>query len=145
MTGEEFEATYTLRYEHEVEFGEIDMMRHVNNVRYAVWAETVRTVYFADVLRRDITSSEGMILASHDMTYEAMVRYRERVTIAGRVSRWGTKSFDFETAVFVPARKQFAFRSLARLVAYDYDTNRTIAIPPAWRTAVAAFERLPPT
>lgn len=144
MTSEEFEATYTLRYEHEVQFGEIDMMRHVNNVRYAVWAETLRTVYFHDVLERDVTSSEGMILARHDMTYEAMVRYRERVTIGGRISRWGTKSFDFETAVFVPARALLAFRSLALLVAYDYYANRTIAIPAAWRTAVAAFERLPP-
>jgi acyl-CoA thioester hydrolase len=144
MTREEFEATYTLRFEHEVEFGEIDMMRHVNNVRYAYWAETIRTVYFADVLGRDIASSEGLIMAQHDMSYAATIAYRERIVIGGRVVRWGTKSFEFETAVLVPARAQVAFRSRAVLVAYDYESERTIAIPDAWKARVTAFERLPP-
>jgi acyl-CoA thioester hydrolase len=144
MTREEFEATYTLRFEHKVEFGEIDMMRHVNNVVYAVWAERVRTSYFGDVLEREILSGEGIILAQHDMTYEATVGYREHVLLGGRVVRWGTKSFDFETAVLVPAREQRAFRSKALLVAYDYDAGQSIAIPAAWRERVAAFERLQP-
>ncbi len=144
MTREEFEATYTLRFEHEVAFGEIDMMRHVNNVCYAVWAERIRTVYFGDVLGREILSSEGIILAQHDMTYEATVGYRERVLVGGRVMRWGTKSFDFETAVLVPARERRAFRSKALLVAYDYEANRSIPIPAVWRERVAAFERLQP-
>ena len=59
MTREEFEATYTLRFEHEVEFGEIDMMRHVNNVCYGVWAERVRTVYFGDVLGRESSAARA--------------------------------------------------------------------------------------
>jgi acyl-CoA thioester hydrolase len=144
MTRADFEATFTFHYEYDTEFGDIDMMRHVNNVRYAVWAETVRTRYFGDVLQREIVSSEGIILAQHDMTYEATVGYRERILIGGRVTRWGTKSFDFETAVLVPAREQRAFRSKALLVAYDYEAGRSIRIPPAWRERVAAFERLQP-
>jgi acyl-CoA thioester hydrolase len=144
MTREEFEAIYTLRFEHEVEFGEIDMMRHVNNVCYAVWAERIRTVYFADVLGRDILSSEGIILAQHDMTFEATIAYREHILVGGRVARWGTKSFDFETGVLVPAREQRAFRSKALLVAFDYDANESIVIPADWRERVAAFERLQP-
>ncbi len=144
MTREEFEAAYALRYEHEVEFGEIDMMRHVNNVRYAAWAETIRTVYFADVLQRDIASNEGLIMAQHDMSYLATIAYRERIVIGGRVVRWGTKSFEFETAVLVPARDQVAFRSRAVLVAFDYEAERTIPVPDAWKARVAAFERLPP-
>ena len=144
MTRAEFEGTYTFRYEHEVEFGEIDMMRHVNNVRYAYWAETARTVYFADVLEREIASNEGVILAQHDMTYAATVAYRERILVGARVVRWGTKSFEFETAVLVPERELLAFRSRAVLVAYDYEADRTIPVPAAWRERAAAFERLPP-
>ena len=78
------------------------------------------------------------------MTFEATVGYRERVLLGGRVVRWGTKSFDFETAVLVPARERRAFRSKALLVAYDYDANRTIEIQAQWRERVAAFERLQP-
>jgi acyl-CoA thioesterase FadM len=46
--------------------------------------------------------------------------------------------------VLVPARELLAFRSRAVLVAYDYEAERTISIPDAWRERVAAFERLPP-
>lgn len=144
MTADEFMQTYALTYEHEVEFGEIDMLRHVNNVRYAVWAESIRSIYLADVIGEDIWGRRGMIIARHDLHYEAPVRYRDRITVGGRISRIGTKSFDFETGVWVRARKARAFRAVATLVAYDYEAERSIAIPEAWRTKITAFENIPP-
>ncbi len=139
MTRQEFEAVYTVHYEHAVEFGEVDMLRHVNNVRYAAWAETVRMVYFHQILERENAGSEGMILAKHDMIFEAPIGYRERVVIGGRIVRWAATSFEFECAVFVPALERIAFRSLALLVAYDYEAKRSIPVPPRWRSAVAAL------
>jgi acyl-CoA thioesterase FadM len=144
MTFAEFESTYALRREREVELGEIDMLRHVNNVRYAVWAETIRSIYFADVLGRDIAGATGMILAKHELHYETPIKYRERVIVAGRVVRFGTKSFDFETAGWSIAQNRRAFRSLATLVAFDYDVERSIAIPDAWRAAAQSFESIAP-
>lgn len=144
MTAEEFAHTYALTYEHEVEFGEIDMLRHTNNVRYAVWAETIRSVYLADVIGEDIWGRQGMIIARHDLHYEAPVRYRDRLTIGGRITRLGKKSFDFETAVWVQARALRAFRAVATLVAYDYESERSIHLPEDWRTKIIAFEHIRP-
>ncbi|HTW83261.1 MAG TPA: acyl-CoA thioesterase [Candidatus Sulfotelmatobacter sp.] len=144
MTLADFESTYALRREREVELGEIDMLRHVNNVRYAVWAETIRSLYFADVLGRDIAGSTGMILAKHELHYESPVKYRERVIVGGRLLRFGTKSFDFETAAWSIAQERRVFRSLATLVAFDYDVERSIAVPDAWRAAARDFELIAP-
>lgn len=130
-----FDAAYRVQREHEVPFGEVDMLRHVNNAAYVEWAERIRSIYFADVFGEDITGERGMIIARHDLHYLAPVAYRERVVIGCRVVRFGTKSFEIETAVWSTDRAQIVFRALATLVAYDYTRGASIAVPPAWRAA----------
>lgn len=130
---------FRLKIAHEVEFREIDMLGHVNNVRYCEWAEQARCVYFADVIGADIAGETGVILAKHDMHYLNMVRYREKVIIGGRVTRWGGKSFDFVTEVWSEDSARCVFRSTAVLVAYDYATSTTISIPEDWRRRVTKF------
>jgi acyl-CoA thioester hydrolase len=136
----EFRSAFRLKITHEVEFREIDMLGHVNNIRYCEWAEHVRCTYFADVIGADITGATGAILAKHDLHYLNMVRYREHVVIGGRVTRWGGKSFDFVTEVWSEELSQCVFRSTAVLVAYDYSTARSIAVPGEWRQRVTQFD-----
>jgi acyl-CoA thioester hydrolase len=139
-TAAEFIRAFPFHREHEVEFGEIDMLQHVNNARYVVWAETLRTLFFDDVIAESITGSRGVILAKHELQYEAMVTYREPVLIGLRVVRWGTKSFDIETAVWSKRHERRPFRSIATLVAFDYEANHSIVIPPEWPGRVAAYD-----
>jgi acyl-CoA thioester hydrolase len=145
MTAAEFEDTYACRREREVEMSDLDVFRHVNNVRYAAWSESVRAAYVSDVLRRDMFGSgPGVILARHDLTYEAPLEWRERIVLGGRLLRFGTKSFDFEVAVWSLHQERRVFRSLATLVAYDHGAGRSIPVPPEWRAAAAAYERIAP-
>ena len=145
MTAAEFESTYAFAREREVEMSDLDVFRHVNNVRYAAWAESIRAAYVSDVLRRDMFGSgAGVILARHDLTYDVPLVFREPLLLGGRLVRFGTKSFDFEMIVWSRRQERRAFRSLATLVAYDHAAGRSIPIPPAWREAAAAFEKTPP-
>ena len=82
-----FRAAFPYHREREVEFSDIDLLQHVNNVRYAVWAETLRVTYFADVFATRIDGTTGVIIARHDMHYEAQLAYRERVVVGCRVAR----------------------------------------------------------
>lgn len=143
-TLEEFRAAFAFQVAHEVEFREIDVLGHVNNVRYCEWAEHARCAYFADVIGDDITGATGAILAKHDMQYLNMVRYRENVVIGGRISRWGGKSFDFETAVWSKEEGRCVFWSTAVLVAYDYAAKTTIAVPAEWKVRASAFAAAQP-
>jgi acyl-CoA thioester hydrolase len=145
MTADEFEATYAWRREREVEMSDLDVFRHVNNVRYAAWAESIRAAYVSDVLRRDMFApGPGVILVRHDLTYETPLAWRERLVLGGRLLRFGTKSFDFEVIVWSQAQQRRACRSLATLVAYDHAAGRSIPIPAEWRAAAAAFEKVAP-
>jgi acyl-CoA thioesterase FadM len=129
----EFRRRFSVYFEHEVEYREIDMLRHVNNIRYCDWAETLRARFFDDVFEFSFLDTHSVIIARHDMHYDAPVAYRDRVLVGGGVTRWGTKSFDFVTVVWSLADQRQAFHSTATLVAYDYSINASIVVPARWR------------
>ena len=123
-----------------VPFSDVDMLRHVNNTAYARWAEVLRSEYFIDVLGGDIAGSCGMILAKMEIIYERPMVYRERVAAGCRVSRIGTKSFDFTCEVWSEDRTLRCARIACVMVAMDHDTGTTVEVPASWRERIAAFD-----
>lgn len=127
-----------------VPFCDIDMLQHVNNAAYVVWAETARCVYFDEVLGESLSGSTGMILAKLEITYERPLAYREHVAVGCRVTRIGNKSFDFLCEMWSDDAHHRAAFCHATLVGFDYREKTTIVIPQAWRDRIAAHELLPP-
>jgi acyl-CoA thioester hydrolase len=123
-----------------VEFSDVDMLRHVNNLSYLRWAETARSEYFYDVLGEQIGGRAGMILGKLQIVYELPMFYREFVALGARVSRIGTKSFDFEHEIWSEDRAARCALITTTMVAMDYTANETVVVPEAWRERIAAFE-----
>jgi acyl-CoA thioester hydrolase len=123
-----------------VPFSDCDMLHHVNNVAYIRWCETMRTDFFADVLHGDITGEQGIIQANINFVYERQIEYRERIAMGLRVSRLGTKSFDFEYEIWSETHGHRAAHGTTTVVAYDFVNRRTIEIPPEWRACIAAVQ-----
>jgi acyl-CoA thioester hydrolase len=119
------------------------MMQHVNNVAYVRWAETMRGEYFARIMGEMINSSRGMIQASINFTYERQLSYRERIAIGIRVSRIGTKSWDFGYEIWSDDHHHRAALGFTTMVAFDFVAGKTIEIPQSWRDNIAAFEAGP--
>jgi acyl-CoA thioester hydrolase len=126
-----------------VEFADVDMLRHVNNITYLRWAETARSEYFYDVLGEQIGGRSGMILGKMEVVYEHPMFYREFVALGARVSRIGTKSFDFAHEIWSEDRAVRCARITTTMVAMDYTTNESVVVPAVWRERIAAFEPNP--
>ena len=135
---------YRLIHRFRVPFADVDMMRHVNNVAYLRWAETLRTEYFGDVLSERIGGTRGIILARTEIVYERPIAYRESVAVGGRVSRIGGKSFDFASEVWSVDRSERCATIACTLVAFDYEANETVRVPDEWRIKIAAYESAAP-
>jgi acyl-CoA thioester hydrolase len=127
-----------------VAFCDIDMLRHVNNVAYVRWAETIRCAYVADVMEDLIDGRFGCILANQSWTYLAPIAYRSDVAIATRVSRIGTKSFDLVYEIRDETAGRLAARGTSALVAFDYHENASVRVPEIWRERIRAYERVAP-
>jgi acyl-CoA thioester hydrolase len=127
-----------------VSFCDIDMLQHVNNAVYVVWAETARCVYFDEVLGESLTGANGIILAKLEVNYERTLEYREHVAIGCRVTRLGNKSFDFLSEIWSETSNQRAAHCLSTMVAFNFETKTSIVIPQKWRELIAAHEVVAP-
>lgn len=127
-----------------VPFCDIDMLGHVNHAAYVVWAETVRCIYFDDVLKESLAGKFGIILARLEFDYEQPLDYLEEVAVGCRISRIGRKSFDFAYEIWSASREQRSACALTTMVAYDYQAKRSIMVPERWRELVTGYEPLAP-
>ena len=134
---------YPLISRFHVPFGDVDMMRHVNNVAYIRWTEMMRSEYFAQVMRTPINGENGMIQATIEFTYERQLQYREEIAIGCRVPRIGRKSFDFEYEIWSETLGHRAAHGRTVMVAFDFVGNQTIEVPETWRAAIAEYESGP--
>ncbi len=127
-----------------VPFRDVDMLQHVNHASYVVWAETVRSAYFVDVLDERIDGRHGFIMAKLEFHYERPLDYREDVAVGCRISRIGRKSFDFAYEIWSDSRGDRAAHGISSMVVYDYGAKTSALVPGAWRERVAAYERVAP-
>lgn len=121
------------------------MARHVGNAALVVWAETIRSVYFDQVLNEPLAVADGVILARLAFDYQQPLGYREDIAIACRVARMGNKSFDFAYEIWSETNQARAAHGLTTMVAYDYEAKSSIVIPERWREIIVAYEVVSPT
>jgi acyl-CoA thioester hydrolase len=127
-----------------VPFCDVDMMQHANHASYIVWAETARSIYFADVLKETVNGTKGMILARLGFEYERPLDYLEVVAVGCRISRIGGKSFDFAYEIWSESLNERAAHGFTTMVSYDYEAKSTIAVPEPWKEIVAKYEVVAP-
>lgn len=135
--------TFPIIMRFSVPFADVDMMQHVNNVAYIRWCETIRGEYFAEVMNEPINGERGMIQANINFTYERELHYREPVAIGIKISRIGTKSWDFSYEIWSESAQTRVAHGTTTVVAYDFVNRATIVIPQEWRDAIAQFEAGP--
>jgi acyl-CoA thioester hydrolase len=115
-----------------VRFRDVDALGHVNNAAYLTYLEQARIAFLAP-MGADQT---GMILARAEIDFRAQVGFGERVDIEVRPLRVGTKSF--ELAYTLRVGETVVAEAATVLVAFDYATGRTVAVPDTWRAALSA-------
>ena len=124
----------------QVRFNDIDMAGHAHNAVYLSWFEQARM----DLLRTFIERKHdwkvhGLIVARNEVDYRGPVHLSEQVEVYCWCDRLGSKSFDLRYALYVmnDGVRQLRTEGRSVMVCYDYNINATIAIPDAWRAALA--------
>ena len=127
-----------------VRFADLDAMGHLNNVNYLVYTEQARILYVRQICQGDKDWRKlGMILARTEIDYKLPIAFDDSVKVYIRVSRLGSKSFDFNYLITCQqgdANIEIAALSSSVMVAYDYEQDTTIAIPEQWRENILAYE-----
>ena len=114
-----------------IRFGDLDAMRHLNNVVFLRYFETARISYLNslfdghDPVKRD--GGFGFIFASCHIDYRSPGHFDEEVAIRVGPSEIGTKSLKLEFDMRVGER--LLAEGYGVLVGYDYGSRETTVLP----------------
>jgi acyl-CoA thioester hydrolase len=132
-----------------VRWGDIDLLGHVNNIKYLQYFESARVEY---LMRAGMEAPGeawrefGFILSSVNCRYKAPVTFPDTLSVGARISSLGDDRLVFQHAAYSHKLDRLAAVGEASVVAYDYSAGRRTAIPADLRASFVALEgKEPPT
>lgn len=127
----------------QVRFNDTDMLGHLNNTSYALYAEQGR-VAFMDEARRGGAFPEGVfvILARLELDFLRQLRYGDRVHVLTRVAKLGRTSVTLAQEIY--GDDALAARAVSVVVVFDYSLQKPALIPEGVRELLEPY-RLQPT
>jgi len=126
-----------------VRFGDLDAMRHLNNVVFLRYFETARIGFIRELLpEHDPSSPEesfGLIFAECHIAYRSPGQFDEAVAIDLRIAEVKRSSFQIEFRMRVGERLLADGHGV--LVGYEYAAQRAAPLPEAFRERLEASSR----
>jgi acyl-CoA thioester hydrolase len=130
---------YTYTHTERVRFGDLDAMRHLNNVVFLRYFETARIAFMRELMpehdpahpERDAT---GVIFAECQIRYRSPVLFDEVVAVECVVGEVRRSAFEIRFTMRVDDR--VAAEGSGWLVGYDYTAGRAHPLPDGLRAAL---------
>jgi acyl-CoA thioester hydrolase len=124
-----------------VRFGDLDAMRHLNNVVFLRYFETARIAFIRELLpSHDPADPErdafGLIFAECHINYRSPVHFDEELAVRCSVGEVRRSSFQIRFDMKVGER--LAAEGYGWLVGFDYQTQRATPLPDAVRSLLEA-------
>ena len=119
-----------------VRFGDLDAMRHLNNVVFLRYFETARIAYIRSLLpQHDPANPEGeqfgLIFAECHINYRSPVYFDEEVGVECSVGEVRRSAFQVRFTMRVGER--VAAEGYGWLVGFDYESEKSTPLPDSFR------------
>ncbi len=121
-----------------VRFGDLDAMRHVNNVAFLTFFEDARIAYITSLLGNDPTTRRGfgLIFAECRINYRAPAFYDEEIRTCIRTGEVRRSSARLEFAMFAVGDDRLLAEGYGTVVGYDYAAGAPMPLPESFKTAL---------
>ena len=108
---------------------DMDSLGHINHAAYLTYMESSRVDVYIQLgysgIRKEM--DESAILASMEVQYLHQANHPSQLEVGNRISRIGTTSFDFLTAIFL--NDKAVCSALFRMVSFNYKLNKPVSVP----------------
>jgi acyl-CoA thioester hydrolase len=126
-------------YVDRVRFGDLDAMRHLNNVAFLSFFESARIAYITQLVPDHQPTSPdpfGLIFAECHINYRAPAFYDDEIRTWVRPGDVARSSFRVYFEMRAEADDRLLAEGYGVLVGYDYRAGRAMALPDAMRDAL---------
>ena len=111
---------------------------HVNNIWQQSYFDMGKTHFYRTVLgTTGVFDKLRIITASTHTDYWGQVRLTDDIVVVTQVSRIGNKSMTLHQRIMLGER--CLTESSSVMVAFDFETQQTVAIPDEWRTKLEEY------
>ena len=119
-------------------FSDVDSFMHVNNIWQQSYFDMGKTEFYTKVLGvTGVFDKLRIITASTHTDYIGQVRLTDDIVVKTDVSRLGNKSMTLHQRIMSGDR--CLTESSSVMVAFDFETQQTVALPDAWRQSLAEY------
>jgi acyl-CoA thioester hydrolase len=139
---QELLKTYPVVIEVPVAWGEMDALRHVNNIVYFRYFESARMAYFTRLRIWDYMNETGIgpILASTECRFRLPLVYPDTVSVGTRISGVEADRFVMKYVVVSHAHAKVAAEGEGLIVSYDYRALRKTTLPDEIKRRIEVLE-----
>ena len=125
-----------------VAWGEMDSLRHVNNIVYFRYFESARMAYFdrLDIWNFMEETGIGPILASTQCKFRIPLAYPDTVSVGARITRIEEDRFLMEYAVISHQQRKVAAEGDGMIVSYNYQDKEKAPLPEKLKARIEALE-----
>ena len=119
-------------------FSDVDSFMHVNNIWQQSYFDLAKTEFYQKVLGiLGVFDKLRIITASTHTDYIGQVRLTDDIVVTTDVSRLGNKSMTLHQRIMSGDR--CLTESSSVMVAFDFETQQTVALPDVWRQSLAEY------
>jgi acyl-CoA thioester hydrolase len=134
--------TYPVVIEIPVAWGEMDSLRHVNNIVYFRYFESARMAYFQqlDIWNYMNETGLGPILASTQCRFKIPLTYPDTVSVGTKISEIETDRFNMKYTVVSHLHAKVAAEGEGLIVSYDYRAQQKAPLPDEIKERIRLLE-----
>jgi acyl-CoA thioester hydrolase len=125
-----------------VAWGEMDALKHVNNVVYFRYFESARIAYFRELKLGNFLNETGLglILGSTRCRFKVPLTFPDSVLVGAKTSDIREDRLVMQHCLVSRRLQRVAAEGEAVLVSYDYRKNRKALLPDEWRKYILELE-----
>ena len=133
---------FTVVVDLNIEWGDMDALRHVNNIEYFKYFQVARIAYFEKI---NSNSEFGetpipLILASTQCKFIYPLTYPDSISVGVRVDAMADQYFTMKYAVVSDKHQRLVAIGDAKVVMFDYVNNKKASIPDEIRKTIIDLE-----
>ena len=124
-----------------IDWNDIDMFHHVNNIAVLRYVQSARTHYLEAIglMQLQLTDKKGPILASSSTQFKKQLFYPGNITVYSTVSAIKNTSFTLQHCIYDDSG-ELATEVTDIIVFFDFTANTKLKIPDALKAKIHSLE-----
>jgi len=133
---------FTVVVDLNIEWGDMDALRHVNNIEYFKYFQVARIAYFEKIASDGVLREKRipLILASTQCKFIYPLAYPDSISVGVRVDAMADQYFTMKYAVVSHQHQRLVAIGDAKVVMFDYVNNKKASIPDEIRKTIIDLE-----